>query len=199
MVASSKEQRVSTATTHTRRVPSPRVACSGTHGPLAPILPAWSCDSSCISQFFLLSRREVKAGRERVDAFPAPSLPSQLQGNTGLVLPGLRPGWRRGRRRTLTIPRQIHCGSKSLPCSTSVDIPPTARATAWKMSVVLERGAAGSAEPFTRGASWPVGTHSAASAAAGLDPQPSPGTVPLVLWSRCCRKPVVPTALLQQG
>lgn len=86
---------------------------------------------------------------------------SQLHPSPPFPIPGagLCPGWRRGCQRTLALPRQI------LPCSVHVSIaPPAARASTWKISVVLERGAASGAEQFTLGASWLAGTNPATSA-----------------------------------
>lgn len=124
-------------------------------------------------------RGRKQDGRCSLSSISRCRFPSQLRGKTGLALPGLCPSWRRGHQHTLAIPRQICCGSTFLPCSACVDVtPPTARATARKMAVVLERGAASGAEQSTLGASWPAGTHPAASAAAGLDLQPSLGTAP---------------------
>lgn len=116
-----------------------------------PIFPVRSHNSSCVSQFLCpqVKGDESRMGKGRCSpsSIPCYRFPSQLRGNTGLVLPRLCLGWCRGCRRTLAIPRQICCGSKFLPCSTYIDITPlTVRATAWKMSVVLEKGAASSAE-----------------------------------------------------
>lgn len=138
-----------------RRVQSPGIACSGTRGPAAPSSQCGAVIPACFPVPLPSSERGesrtgkgVKAGQGRADALPAPSLAAALvppRGSSGLALPGLC--WRRSRWRTLAIPREICQTSKFLPCSTHVIITPsTARATAWKMSVVLERGAAGGAE-----------------------------------------------------
>lgn len=86
---------------------------------------------------------------------------SQLHPSPPFPIPvtGLCPGWRQGCQRTLALPRQI------LPCSMHISIAPSAaRASTWKISVVLERGAASGAEQFNLGASWLVGTNPATCA-----------------------------------
>lgn len=116
-------------------------------------------------------------GRRSPSSIPRRCLPSQRWGNTGLALPGLAPGLLAHLRRSQTdplreqVPALLHvCQHRSADCRSH-------RAENvcgfWRegLQAVLSNSL-----PRHLGRRGP---NPAASAAAGLDPQPPPGTVPL--------------------